>query len=486
MQVGEVTLWEHQVRAVEKFQEMSSCLIAYDKRGGKTMTALALVERLFEEGETGPVLIVSDKTSQWERDFSKIGIKPDRLHLVDRPRRVKFTQAIRAIGRFGNRDYYQIHWAGLAPMVEDLRKVNWLCIVGDELHAAKNRKSARTKALKKLKSRFKIGLTADPGDNLPQDIWSLLNWLYPRRYSSFWRWIRDRVECEEEWGRNGKYIKFGAPINVEEFQKELSEFYISLTLEEIDPGQIPIEYSERVVDMSPEQARAYHELVELQMARLDEELLVAGFPMVLAMRFQQLAQAMGKVEEHMEWKIKTRWKVSFDANGKKTRKKEKYRVQEPVTTVRQIWPCPKADELLKLLGEDDTPAIVFTQFRDVVGMVSELLTGEGISHVTVLGGDNVEEAERRFQEGEVRVIVGTTGMISESIELHRADLEVFLDSPWSPRVRGQAEGRAKAIGKRRQIRCVDIKTRDTVDYVRIDRVREKQEWQDLMLGRKRE
>lgn len=475
MQVGNVTLREYQEKAVEKFHRMRACLIAFDKRGGKTMTALALAQKLIDYGEVGPVLIVSDKTSQWERDFRKIGLDRSRLHLVDTPRRVRFTKAVQNINPYGC-DFYQIHWAGLNPMKEELSKVKWVCVITDELHAAKNRKSLRTLALKKISRRtpFKIGLTADPSDNAPQDVWSLLNWLYPKLFSSFWRFIDEHVVCEEHWGRRGKYKVFLGPKNVEKFQEMLSEFYISLTLEEIDPGQRPIEYSVRYVEMGPAQRKAYEDLVEIQIAQLADSLLIAELPMIVNMRLQQIAQSMIISEDYPVMRTRTR-----KENGKIV----KYKEEDTATKVTQVEPSPKLDELMEVLQNDYTPCIVFTESRDMVKLGSDRMRRLGIPHVSVVGGDNVEEAEKRFQDGEVRVIIGTTSMIAESIELDRADQYIFLDSPWSPRVRSQAEGRGKAVGKRRKIRCIDIKTRGTVDEERLDKVRTKEEWIDILLGR---
>ena len=479
MQVGDITLRDYQVKAVERFRELTGCLVAFDTRVGKTMTSLALGQQLYDTGDVGPTLIVTDAVSPWTRDFDKIGLDSNRLFLVDRPRRAAFTKAIEQMPR-ANCNFYQIHWAGLAPMAKELASVKWLNIISDEAHKGKNRQAQRTKALKKLRTTYKAGLTADPGDNAPDDIWSLLNWLYPKRYSSYWRFVEEYMEIEEHYGRSGKYRVCTGVKNVEKFQAEIAQFYISLTLEEVDPGQIPNKYEERLVDMSAAQRRVYEEMVELQVANLGDDLLIAEFPMIAAMRLQQFAQAMGRMETHKEWRTRQKYDPA---------KKKKVPVKElvDVYTVRQIEPSTKLDDLIQCLHEPKNygvPTIIFTQFRDMVSLACERMDKAGLSYVKVVGSDNVEEAEKRFQDGEVDIIIGTTPKISESIELDRADLEIFLDVPPNPRVRSQAEGRPKAVGKRRQIRVIDIKTRNSIDQGKLDKTLTKGQWIDELLGRK--
>ena len=479
MQVGDVTLRPYQEKAVEKFRRLQGALLSFDTRGGKSMVGLALSERLYDEGECGPTLIISDATSPWTRDIDKIGMDMRRLHMVDRPRRIRFANDIKNIDQKGNH-FYQIHWAGLHPMRDELRKVKWLNTINDEAHKGKNRDSLRTKALKLVTKNcpYKLGLTADPSDNAPEDIWSLLNWLYPKRFSSFWRFVDEYIEVETNYGPRGAYKVFKGPKNVEKFQEMLSEFYISMTLEEIDPGQIPDSYEDRFVELSTDQRKAYEDMVELQMSELQDDLLIADFPMIQSMRLMQFAQAMGRMETHKVWRKKREW-------DNKERRYVVRKYLDNAIKVRQIEPSSKLDDLMYLLVNDETPTIVFTQFTDIVDMACERMRKLGIPHVKCTGSDNVEVARETFQEakGGVRVIIGTTSKIAESIELDRADREIFLDAPRSPRLRHQAVGRGKAVGKRRQIKIIDIKARDTIDATRLDVIRTRAEWIDALLGR---
>lgn len=488
--IGNVTLRPYQAEHVEKFLHVKACLIAYRQRGGKSIASLGIVHRIMERGETGPVLIISDKTSPWMRDHCKIGYDPATLHLIfggEKPsyskgKAVMSTAQRRARDRFRSLlsdpqpgHIYQIHRAAIVHEFGLLANVPWLAIIGDELHGFKNRNAQRTKALKKIPTSYKIGLTADPDDCNPQDIWSLLNWLYPRTYSSFWRWVKKYVEVSEEYGQHGKYFSFGAPINVEEFRAEIAPFFVRMDLEEIDPGQLPHVYEERIVGMTHEQRVAYDQMAAWQMMQLGDAVVMAEWSVVAYMRMQQLAQASGRAETRQVW----RWMNEDDPD---TGGKRKVRKLCDTTKIWQTEPSPKLDALMVEL-EQPRPCIVFSQFAGMIELACSRMDAVGIKYVRAHSDAQAIEAEKRFQAGEADILIGTTGVIAESLELDRAEVIHFLDQPWNPRVRGQAIGRGQAVGKRTPLTIIDYRTKDTVDFARLKRVRTRQQWKDMLLGR---
>lgn len=476
MKIGDIELRPHQVKHIEKFDHVPACLVGDDKRAGKTIVALVLTLRRLERDSTDrPILIVSDKTSQWTRDFGQLGIPDHKLHLVDRPARKKFTELLKD-PRPGH--FYQIHWAGLRPAFANLASIRWHTIIADEAHAAKNRKSQRTKALKGLRAQFKIGMTADLVDDSPQDAWSLLHWLYPAKYPSFWSWVEKRVEFSTRDGAHGSYRVFGKPINLDEFHREIEPFYVRVTLQEIDPGQVPHEYEEHYVDMTPPQREAYEQMLDLQMMQLGDNTTMCEYPMVAAMRLQQLAQAMGIAETRQVWREVT----EDDPN---TGERRKVRQKVNTTSIRQVEPSPKLDDVIATLLSTESPCgptVIFSQFPGMIRMACRRMDKAKLKYVAVTDSSQVTDAERAFQRGDVDILIGSIWIISESIELSRLETEIFIDCPWNPRVRGQAIARGQKVGRREPIRIIDIRTRNSVDLIRLDRARTKQAWKDAMMG----
>lgn len=88
----------------------------------------------------------------------------------------------------GDGDVFILHWDVLRIIGDALRHQYWFHIIADEVHRAKNRKAQQTRALKSLRAAFKTGLSGTPATNKPYDLWSVLDWLYPKPFGrSFWQ-----------------------------------------------------------------------------------------------------------------------------------------------------------------------------------------------------------------------------------------------------------------------------------------------------------
>lgn len=80
--------------------------------------------------------------------------------------------------------------------------VNWKpdAVVLDEAHRMKDRKSLTAQQLYRfMKVPVRIALTGTPATNKPWDVWSILHWLFPEKYSSYWRFIKEYFEEEVIW-----------------------------------------------------------------------------------------------------------------------------------------------------------------------------------------------------------------------------------------------------------------------------------------------
>lgn len=485
--MGSIILRPFQIEAVEKFRRVESVIVGDETGTGKTVTCIGLVQQIWDLGESGPCLIVTKSFDVWVNHLEEMGIDAERVHVINKRKRELFVDDMlerQAKNKIACH-FYILHWEALR-LIPELTKVQWLIVLADEAHRAKNRKSQQTLALKKIKTRYKIASTATPGDNFGQDVWSVLNWLYPKKYTSYWRWVREFMDYETTY--KGYTIFRGMlPEKIPDFLADIEPFYISRPLSVV-AGDVPeYEYYEVVVDMSELQAQAYYDIGELQMAQVsDDDWLVAQTQLIVNQRMQQLAMAYGQIVWKKKWVVR---------DGE--------RVQEDYQSIRLVRPSPKLDMFVRMAtgctfpvideyGEPgqyvihpSEPLVVFSQFRDMITMACEEMDRLGISYTVVMGGgkSDLDASAASFQRGDVRVFIATVQTAGESIELVRGRYQIYFDRHWSPRVKLQSEGRNRRLTQKRQPVCFDIKTRDTVDYVRLDRVRTKEEWLDAMFGR---
>ena len=69
-------------------------------------------------------------------------------------------------------------------------------MICDEAHRLKNRKALQTQFVRRIKTNHAYMVTGTPMMNRTEELWSLLNILYPKTFTSFWRFV-DMYRREE-------------------------------------------------------------------------------------------------------------------------------------------------------------------------------------------------------------------------------------------------------------------------------------------------
>jgi DNA excision repair protein ERCC-6-like 2 len=71
----------------------------------------------------------------------------------------------------------------------EVNMVMWDCVVADECHILKDRKSQTTQAMNELNALCRIGLTGTAIQNKYEELWTLLNWTNPGRFGPLSTWV---------------------------------------------------------------------------------------------------------------------------------------------------------------------------------------------------------------------------------------------------------------------------------------------------------
>lgn len=520
-----------QEEVLDKFTNTHSVLIADDMGLGKTVEAIALDWRRRTEGtsflqplrergkvtlavKTKPTLIVTPMSvaSEWEDHYGWM-LPHLSVTVLDAKNRTAFLEAIR------NRtsDIYIMHWDALRLLVdpkrdpnETMRKTFWFHIIGDEIHRVKNRKAQVTRALKRLKTVYKTGLSGTPADNRPADLWSILNWLYPNNFRSYWNFYRAYVEYEVDPIHG--YHKVKGVRNVEHLRKQMRTFYIRRRKEEVAKELPEKYYNEIWVDLSPKQRKAYNDMKRNMLAWVganEDQPMPAPTAVTRMLRLQQFAVASVDVEGPIKKRQRSK---SYDpelvakflrvapadldfhlkrypdlqATLPKDRRYHKWLNVEMYKYVL-VDPSTKLDVAMELIADSDEPIIFFSWFKSLVNLFGRRLDDAGISH-GLLTGDTAQadrgDIVRRFQAGKLKVFAGTIAAGGEGITLHRSSHVVFFDRAWSPSKNRQAEDRAHRIGQKNAVQVTDIMARNTVDLGRVQEIQQKWTWIQMMLGDK--
>lgn len=316
-------------------------------------------------------------------------------------------------------------------------------------HRAKDPRTKQTRALWAVghTAPYRIALTGTPVGNQPDDLWSIMHFVAPEDWPRKTQFI-DRYALTS-WGAWGGLEVVGVrPDTREEFYRVLDPRFIRHLKDQVQPQLPPKTYEQRECVMVPKQKRAYEAMREHMLAELESgDVVVATNPLTQMVRLSQFASAYAELDEEGQLKLSE--------------------------------PSCKVDALLETTEElGDQRAVVFAESKQLIKLAERALTRANVTFTSIhgdVGEEDRELAERRFQDGYVKLILLTYGAGGEGITLTAANAAFMLQRSWSYIKNRQAEDRVHRIGLEHPVTIVDFFTADTVDEKRIEKYGEKGE-----------
>ena len=137
-------------------------------------------------------------------------------------------------------------------------------LILDEAHRIKERKTANAEAIFKLARviQHRLALTGTPA-NKPEDIWSILHFIDPTSFSSYWRFIETYFDTYLMAGKQGQRYKEIAgikPNKVQELQHILNEYATQRKRKDIMPWLPEKEYQRIRLPATTQQLKYLQEL----------------------------------------------------------------------------------------------------------------------------------------------------------------------------------------------------------------------------------
>lgn len=412
------TLRAYQVEAFKRATD-KNLLIADDRGLGKTVTAIETALVMMHRVQ-GPALVIVPKTlkPQWAEEISDQ--QPDAT--------VVFLDASTPMSQHfaSNKPFWVLtHYEALLKHHAKLAKTAWAVVIADEAHRIKNRKAQRSVAIKKLEAYRKIALTGTPYDRNPADIWSILNWLYPGTFKSYWGFFEAHVNYTGDIAgmKTIHGVKDGA-----KFSRVIAPFVIQRSKRDVAP-QLPPKIEMHVpVEFTPAQASLYARIKHL--AETDLKLDTGDVMLV--------KNHLGRILRLQQAACDPRLLGTSD-NG------------------------AKIDWLLEYVDDNpDDTLLVFTRFRDTAIRVANIL---GVPYF--VGGATSMPAGSTFADHPK--IVATIDAAKEGLNLGHIWHTVFLDCHWSSIAMAQAVDRTErdlqAVEPRRitYLEAIDKAGNETVD-----------------------
>lgn len=459
-------LYPFQQETVSKLRDMRGVLIAHDMGLGKTVTAIALDKarrERFDHPAKTLIICPLSVINTWVKHFAQWA--PDlRVMAINNKNRNPFMEAVD--NSFTNPlgigfDVFIIHYPAMR-LEPDMAKYPWFHIVSDEVHALQDRKSSQTKAVKKLKAFYKTGMSGTPVFNKPDDLWSILNWLYPKYWKSYWGYFKRYIKWVE-W--NGYRTVIGVE-NEEELQEQIAGFYSSIKKTEVLTDLPDKYYSEVRVPLHPQQARAYKQMKKDMLAWVgehEEEPINAPAVIAQLIRLQQFASAYAEIETIP---IKRTFEDNEPYPGIVGRSADGDYVK---TKVRLSDPSNKVDAVMEIIKNTDESVVVFSQFAQMAELVARRCEKENIACGLYTGSvskTDRDKVEEDFQNGKLRVFAGSIKAGGVGLTLTAASTVVLLNREWAESLNEQAIDRLHRIGQTNAVHVIDVISEDTIDSER--------------------
>ena len=470
-------------RAGVQFLAYAQRALLCDEMGtGKTVQTIRTLAELHSRGEDPfPAIVVAPKNMviTWRKEFERwwpgikvnvvLGSAAKRKQIFDQPAHVYVInyEGVRGHSRLAPYGSIRlkrcIKCDPTLPDVaansqkrcewckKDLNFKPWRTVIVDEAHRMKDPKAKQTRAIWSLRTeatRFVYCLTGTAIANAPHDMWPSLHLAAPKEFPSRSKYM-DRY-CQSLYN---PFAQGAQIIGLQEGTKP--EFFDivdprmrRMPKDAVLPWLPKKTYSQRYIEMTPKQAKAYEQMEAGLIAQIDAGVVVASNPLVQLTRMSQFASAFAEIEAD-------------------------------TGEVKLSLPSNKVDAMFEVLEElDGDPLVVFAQSRQLIQLAQNALDRAKYNYSLIVGGQTAEERElhkENFQKGHTKIILCTIAAGGIGITLTAAHTALFLQRSWSMVENSQAEDRVHRIGAEIHDKV------NIVDLVSIGTVEERQR---IVLGQK--
>lgn len=441
------TYFPHQIEAIKYGEKHSHFILGDDPGLGKTTEAIGIAmarKRLYKEKHCLVITCVNGLKYNWEEEIKEL-TGEDAYMLGTRNGKIRGSKEKYEDFKNLPKNYFLIiniealrYKEGkgrgkyvLADQIEQLCKKGDIgLIIIDEIHKNKNVNAKQTRALMKIKPKAGMALTGTLILNKPLDAYVPLKWLglLNDNYMSFLKEYTIKGGWHDTEIIGYKNLdKLNRTINANMLRR-LKGDVLDL------PEKIKtIEY----VELSTTEKKYYQEILKSTVAEIKETR-------------KKLKDKNLKPNVLAQW---TRLRqITGDANILYPEFNDSSKME-------------RLKELVEAYVDNGHKVIVFSGWTQITSRAMEKL--KDFNPLLVTGDiplDERQEIVNKFQkEDKHKVIIGTSGALGTGYTLTKADVVIFLDSPWTQALKDQCEDRAHRIGTTNNVNIITLVCKNTID-----------------------
>ncbi|OXB66600.1 UNVERIFIED_CONTAM: hypothetical protein H355_014216, partial [Colinus virginianus] len=440
----------------------NSCILADEMGLGKTIQTISFLNYLFHEHELyGPFLLVvplSTLTS-WQREIQTWAPQMNAVVYLGDITSRNMIRTHEWMHPQTKRLKFNILLTTYEILLKDksfLGGLNWMFIGIDEAHRLKNDDSLLYKTLIDFKSNHRLLITGTPLQNSLKELWSLLHFIMPEKFSSW-------EDFEEEHGK-GREFGFAS------LHKELEPFLLRRVKKDVEKS-LPAKVEQ---------------ILRMEMSALQKQY----YKWILTRNYKALSKgSKGSTSGFLNIMMELKKCCNHCYLIKPPDDNEFYNKQEALQhLIRSSGKLILLDKLLIRLRERGNRVLIFSQMVRMLDILAEYLKYRQFPFQRLDGsikGELRKQALDHFNaEGsEDFCFLLSTRAGGLGINLASADTVVIFDSDWNPQNDLQAQARAHRIGQKKQVNIYRLVTKGSVEEDILERAKKKMVLDHLVIQR---
>ena len=431
-----VSMFDHQILAAQRIKnELGGTALLADEVGlGKTIEAGIIIKEFLTTGLAKTVLILAPPSllAQWQDELaSKFNL--DFINQKADPRFVDVLSHDLLLMSHASASYPKKSKA--------LQDIFWDLVIVDEAHSMKNSATHKHQLVKNLSKRNLLLLTATPIQNNLEELYNIVELLRPG-YLGTWKQFREKYTL----GKDSRRIN---PVFQNDLQEILSRLIIRTTRNEV---RNYIKFTDRiphtnVLTPSENEIKLYNEITDII-----RELYSDNYNSFALMIYQRLASSSTDSSKRALYKMKMNKVIGIE------------RYDELISLANKITTDSKFSDLLRIIKDDSSKFLIFTEFYATQDYIAKNLTNNGFS-VTLFNGkmsfDERYNSVNQFKnESQIMVSTGAGGEGQNFQFCHNI---VNYDLPWNPMRIEQRIGRVHRIGQTEDVNIYNYALKGTIE-----------------------
>ncbi|XP_037979733.1 chromodomain-helicase-DNA-binding protein 1 isoform X3 [Motacilla alba alba] len=440
----------------------NSCILADEMGLGKTIQTISFLNYLFHEHQLyGPFLLVvplSTLTS-WQREIQTWAPQMNAVVYLGDITSRNMIRTHEWMHPQTKRLKFNILLTTYEILLKDksfLGSLNWAFIGVDEAHRLKNDDSLLYKTLIDFKSNHRLLITGTPLQNSLKELWSLLHFIMPEKFSSW-------EDFEEEHGK-------GRECGYASLHKELEPFLLRRVKKDVEKS-LPAKVEQ---------------ILRMEMSALQKQY----YKWILTRNYKALSKgSKGSTSGFLNIMMELKKCCNHCYLIKPPEDNEFYNKQEALQhLIRSSGKLILLDKLLIRLRERGNRVLIFSQMVRMLDILAEYLKYRQFPFQRLDGsikGELRKQALDHFNaEGsEDFCFLLSTRAGGLGINLASADTVVIFDSDWNPQNDLQAQARAHRIGQKKQVNIYRLVTKGSVEEDILERAKKKMVLDHLVIQR---